>query len=328
MNLETLHSQLKSRQLKSFYVFTGDDWAVQNIYINQICKISGKDKCYMDSFSDIYSKLTTKSFIQKSYVYLVRDDKDLLTNETLQEGLLSILKDNILILLLTAADKRTKFFKTYKDTICEFEPLKPEILAKYIKKKINLSDMNCSILINICEGDYGRCLLEIDKINRYIEDYYNNDYGADCVEYATGMKVLRITEDKAFEILLKDGTIYTPPKDAIFDFVDAILDGKVKQSFDLYKQCLAVGEAVMVMLSVLYNNAKAVLQVQSCESSDISKSTGLSGWQIMNAKKHLNVYSNYELINIMKLCQGCEMGIKRGTVEEKYAMEYIMINVL
>lgn len=134
--------------------------------------------------------------------------------------------------------------------------------------------------------------------------------------------------DKAFEILLKDRTIYTPPKDAIFDFVDAVLDHKCELAFNLYEQCKAVGEATLVMISVLYNNAKAVLQVQSCNSKDVSKSTGLTGWQIMNAKKHVGKYRNGELIHIMKNCVKCERGIKTGKIEEQFAMDYILVQIL
>lgn len=134
--------------------------------------------------------------------------------------------------------------------------------------------------------------------------------------------------DKAFEILVKDGTIYQPPKDAIFDFVDAVLDRKVNLSYNLFDQCKAVGEAIMVMLSVLYTNAKAVLQVQSCESKDISKSTGLTGWQIQNAKKHLDVYEDWELVDMLRLIHQCEKGIKTGKIDEKYVMDYILGQVL
>ena len=94
--------------------------------------------------------------------------------------------------------------------------------------------------------------------------------------------------NSAFQDLLKDGTIYQPPYDAIFDLVAAILDRKVNKAFDLLQQSYAVGEATMVMLSVLYNNAKAVLQVQSYKGDNLSKATGLTGWQIKNAKPHVS----------------------------------------
>jgi DNA polymerase III delta subunit len=310
MEVNEIKHHIQSKQFNSFYIFSGTEWKVQKIYIDMIAKTSQKELRYIDNVSDLYTKSGNKSFIQKNYTYVVRDDKELMQNENLQKNLNSIIGNNILILLLTTLDKRLKFYKTYKDSIVEFESLKSQILKKYIQQEINLSDMNCEKLMEVCEYDYGRCLLEIDKIK--------------CYEGNTNFS----NSDTTFKFLLEDGVIYTPPKDAIFDFVDSVLDAKVNLAYNLYHQCLAVDEATMVMLSVLYNNTKAVLQVQSCESSDVEKSTGLTKYQIMGARKHLNVFSIRELINIMKLCQECQQGIVTGTIDEEYVMDYILTSIL
>lgn len=329
MDVATLKAKIKSKQLPSYLIFSGDEWKVQQIYIDQIAKVTGKEIVRIDDISDIYGKLRNRSFVQKPVIYIVRDDKELMNSEKLQQQIESgLMGDNILIHLLTNVDKRTKFYKSYKASICDFERLSDSMLKKYILKEIKLSESNIQRLIDICEHDYGRILLEIDKIKRYVENYYNNDYGADCVEYATGMKVLRITEDKAFEKLLKDGTIYEPPYDAIFDLVDAILDRKVNKAFDLLQQSYAVGEATMVMLSVLYNNAKAVLQVQTYRGDKITQSTGLTGWQIKNAKPHVGKYSENELIYILQLVQKIESGIKTGRMEDEFAMQYLLTHIM
>ena len=136
-----------------------------------------------------------------------------------------------------------------------------------------------------------------------------------------------MTYDEAFEKLLVDGTIYRPPKDAIFDFVNAVMDRSTK-CWDLLNQSYAVGEANMVLLSVLYNNFKQVLQVQSCKSADISKSTGLTGWQIKCAKEHIGNYSNGEIIRAMKIIQEVESGIKTGQIEDNISIQYVLVNVL
>ena len=133
--------------------------------------------------------------------------------------------------------------------------------------------------------------------------------------------------DTAFEKLLKDGTIYKPAKDAIFDFVEAVMCRSIK-CWDLLYQSYAVGEANMVLISVLYNNIKQTLQVQSCNSADISKSTGLTGWQIQCVKKHLNKYSSGELVAGMKLLQKIESGIKTGKIEDEISIEYFLVNFL
>lgn len=313
MEVTEVKSHIHSKTFKAFYIFAGSEWKVQRAYIDMISSVSGKTLSYVDSIQDIYSKLDNRSLVPKSFVYVVRDDKELMQNEKLQERLEKILKNNILILLISSVDKRTKFYKTYKDTICEFEALKPDILSKYIQREINLSKKNCDKLMEVCEYDYGRCLLEIDKIKQYAE---------------ANVTLIRNIENNAFEILLKDGTIYQPPKDAIFDFVDAILDNKVKSAFNLYQNCLDVGEATMVMISVLYNNAKAVLQVKNCNSKDIEKVTGLTAWQIQCAKKHINVLRNRDLINIMQICQQCQQAIVTGEMEEEFVMDYILTEVL
>ena len=313
MDITALKAKIKSKQLPNYLIFGGDEWKVQEIYINQIAKVTGKEIKRVEDVASIYSSLKNRSFLGKSYIYIVRDDKDLMQNEKLQQKIESDLADNMLILLITSIDKRTKFYKAYKDRIVIFEALTDEILKKYIKKIIpGFTDRNCQMLIDICEHDYGRILLEIDKITRYDE--------------VSGMTPT--SENEVFEQLLKDGTIYEPPYDAIFDLVDAILDRKVNKSFDLLQQSYAVGEATMVMLSVLYNNAKAVLQVQTYNGDSISKGTGLTGWQIKNAKPHVGKYSEDELIYIVRLVQKIESGIKTGRMEDEFAMQYLLTHIL
>ena len=134
--------------------------------------------------------------------------------------------------------------------------------------------------------------------------------------------------NRALDELVKDGTIHVPAKDSIFNFVDAVLDRRCNNLFELLQDCYDTGEPTMVMLSVLYNNAKAVLQVQSYEGNNLSKATGLTGWQIKNAKPHVNKYSDLELIALMKLIQKCEQGIKTGQIEEQYVIEYILARIL
>lgn len=312
MDMQGLKAHIKSKTVPNILYFTGDEWEVQKIFIRQIAKVKGLETKRIDSITNVMGKFKSKSFVQVDYIYIARDDKQYMEDEKAQQLLPSIIGQNMYILLLTNVDKRTKFYKANADNLVEFEKLPEKMLIKYIQKEIPLSESNCKKLIEVCESDYGRCLLEIDKIKNYAKESSS--------QYA--MKV-----DAAFSLLLEDGTIYKPPKDAIFDFVDAVLDANYVKCFDLYEQCKAIGEALLVMISVLYNNAKAVLQVQSCKSNDVSKSTGLTGFQIMNARKHLGKYSNWQLVRLMKKCIECEQGIKTGKIEEQFAVDYILVNI-
>lgn len=316
MDVGTLKSYIKLKTIPSFLIFGGEEWKVQEIYIQQITRATGFETKRIDSITDVYVNLKNRSFIQKPVIYIVRDDKELMQNEKLQAQIeKGLLADNILILLLTNIDKRTKFYKQFKERICLFERLSDSLLKKYTLKELKLSERNLERLIDICEHDYGRILLEIDKISRY------------CSAQSSDGKPTLLA-DTALDWLVEDGTIHEPPYDAIFDLVSAILDRKVNKAFDLLQQSYAVGEATLVILSVLYKGAKAVLQIQTYEGENLSKATGLSCWEIKNAKPHVNKYGYEELIYILQLIQKIERGIKTGRMEDEFAMQYLLTHIM
>lgn len=312
MQLAELKRQIQNADIRSFYVFTGDEWAVQRLYINQIAKIKKADVKYIDSISQVFRTLKSSSFIKQKFVYVVRDDKDILTNEQLQNQLLNLFSESTVILILTAIDKRLKAIKKLDNIIINFDQLPQETLKKYLRREITLSDRGCEWLIELCENDYGRCLLEADKIKAYAE--------------VTALNKDDINYDYYLKKLLEDGTIYQPPYDAIFDFVDAVLKRKIKKAYSLLDECYRIGEANLTLLSVLYTNTKQLLQVQAYEGSNIEQSTGLTYWQIKNAKERCGYSSNRELVDLLKSIQQAESGIKMGKIEDDFSINYILLN--
>jgi len=306
MEIGDVKQQIKTGGILPLYIFYGDEGAIIKEYIKQIAKKSGSTIIYDNSISDLvhYSKST--ALIQEKYVHVILDDKEFLTNEKAW-GFTGI-KGDIVIFQYTNCDKRLKFWKNFANTCVEFKKLDNEILIKYIQKKIDLSRENCLKLIDCCEGDYSRILLEIDKIKQYSE---------------ANVTLIRNIENNAFDILLNSGVIYTAPKDAIFDFVKAFLDRDTILAQELLKQSYAVGEATLVLISVLYDNVKTLLQVKSGE-----KNLGINGWQAKNVSAYKDRYTNGELVNCMRLLRKCEKGIKTGTMPENIAMQYVIVNVM
>lgn len=318
MDVKELKAKIISKEVPSFLVFHGDEWEVQKVFIQQMSKSMALPVRYIDSVTDIMKKLKSSTISGTAdYIYVVRDDKALTTDEKVLARVRNSIGNSILILLLTKLDKRLKFYTGNKDSIIVFEALTEAELTKLINKEIPLSDDNIHKLIEVCDSNYGRIRLEIDKIKSYIS-------GA-CRQYG---KPCNVDIDEAFNYLLDVGVIYREPKDAIFDFVNAILDRKVNKAYALYEDCKAVNESTLAILTNLFNNVRYIMQVQMCTSKDVSKSTGLTGWQINNARKHLNVYSDKELGIILKLIQWCEKGIKTGQIEEQFVIDYILVRIL
>ena len=311
MNITDVKTHIKNNKIQAYYIFYGEEIEVQRIYINKIAEVLGYAVVRANSIVDVWPSITSPTLFDTPCVYVVRDDKDLLQDTDLQERLNSgNLNGNIIIHLVTSVDKRTKWYKANSDKIVLFEHLSDEVLSKYVQRSITLNKRNTERLIAICENDYSRILLEIDKIKSFITFLPESD----C--------------NKVFEAFVEDGTIHTPPKDAIFDFVDAVLRRQVNKAYDLLKQCYAVGEANMVILSVLYINAKQVLQVQSCESSDICKATGLTSWQVKCAKDKSDYYSDKELVDLLRRIQQVQKGIITGQIEDEVSVEWLLVNTL
>lgn len=309
MDMSTIKAHIKTKEFDPFYIFTGPEVKVRDIYIEHMATSFDATVVYEDSVADILKKLHSRSFVQKRQIHVLFNDKDFLSSEKIQARIErpDASQTDIVIFVYSAIDKRTKFAKKYADRVVVFDYLKPAVLTKYIKKDIPLSDAHCTQLIEICESDYSRILLEIDKLFGYHD--------------ATGS-----TPDQAFEALLRDGTIHVPPYDAIFDFVDAVLTNRPRLAFNLLEQSYKYGESTLALISVLYTSTKQLLQVQSCKSQNVAQSTGLNGFQIKLAKGRVGVYNIGDLVYLMKLIRKVEKGIKTGEIEDSMAVPYILVN--
>lgn len=310
MDLTTLKSHIKNKTFDDYYIFTGPEIAVMRIYLNQIAKVLGATVKSLESLEVLSQKLTNKAMLKNACIYTLRDSKDFIFDDKINAKITQNFAsyDMPVILLYTSIDKRSKVYKNSQDHIVEFDYLPESVLVKYIQKEIDLSEVNCKKLIEVCESDYNRIMLEIDKILHYT-DFTNSSVNS------------------AFTELLKNGTIYSPPRDAVFMFVDAVLKNKPRLAFELLEESYESGEATMILLSNLYNSAKQLLQVQSYQGEGkITDATGLTPFQVKLASGRKHIHSNGDLIRLMRLTRNAEKGIKTGEIEESMAVPYVLVN--
>ena len=302
MEISDVKQHIKTGNFQKYYIFYGEEHQVMKIYLDMMAEKLGCKITYVDSLMELMTGVRTKALVSEHHLYIIMDDKEYLTNEKMWEKFTG-LKDDVVVFYYTSSDKRLKFWKQNKDRAVEFAKLDTRILTKYIQKDAPLSNESCERLIELCEHDYGRILLEIDKIRAY------------SIAEA-------VTPDGALDELIKSGCIYRAPKDAIFDFVAAFLERRPAKAYDLLQQSKAVGEANMVILSVLYNSIKQLLQVQSAKDY---KALGFNGFVLKNILPYRNNYSNGELVKAMKLIRECEKGIKTGQIPDDLSVEYLMV---
>lgn len=301
MEVAELKQKIKNNALDAFYIFTGEEYYVQRKYIEQIAHVRNQQIKFVDDSYSLLTHLRGKSLFAMQNCFVLRDDKEFIQTEKLQKLVMERIGKNTLILVLSTVDKRLSFYKKYSAQIVDFKPLTERILLKYIKQSIDLSDTNCKILADLCGNNLGQILLEVDKISRCGEDV-----------------------NQIFRKFLEDGTIAIPPSDAIFGLVDAILDRQLIRALELYEDCVEIGESNLAILQVLYNNTKQLLQVQSYSGPDIADATGLTTWQIKCAKNRGHKYEIWELVDLMRNIRNCEVGIKRGFIEDEFVIPYLI----
>ena len=123
--------------------------------------------------------------------------------------------------------------------------------------------------------------------------------------------------------------IWIPPEDAIFSFVDACLDRNITNCYYYLNECKRIGESELNIISNLYTNFRALLQVQSIGySKDICNITGLPYFQIKKVSNKINNYSLEELLRSLRLIHYCEKSIKNGTIPNDCVLDYLLVNLL
>lgn len=305
MEVGEVKQAIRNKTPQHFYIFTGNEYKVQDIYVSKIAEVTNRHIERIDSINQVLHR--SKSLFYEPKVFVLRDDSEFIKTERMWAGLDDALQDDILIFLWTLVDKRTKFYKWFSGLIVVFDYMEDNVLLKYTKKAIDLSNANLEQLTELCENSYGRVLIEADKIKLYSR--------------ATGKSL-----DDSFVELVNQGVIYTPPQDAIFKFVDAVIVRNPNEAFMLLDECKKIGEPNLRLITVLFTNLKRVLMVQACPTKDVQKSTGLSWWDVKCTDGKLNYWRNGELVYLLQLLRKLEKGIKVGEIEESIAIDYFMVN--
>lgn len=310
MTITTLKDHIKTKKFSNLYIFTGPEVKVRDIYIEKIADTLNSDVVILEDMKELSQSIYKPTLINsenKAKLSVLFYCNELILHSD-QNALISQIfaqKSKIYILVFSEIDKRTKFYQTYADYIVDFQPLKEDVLIRYIQKDLKISDKFASQLAIANGCSYSRILLEIDKVLSY-------------------KKSRGCTDTEAFVTLRDSGCLTSDPRDVIFDLVDAMLSRKRTLSLALLEECLESGEPLLVILTNLYNNVKRVLQVQSYDGDNIINASGLTAFQVKTTQKFCGKFSNRTLVELLKVLTMIEQGVKSGMMDEDFATDYLI----
>lgn len=309
MDISQLKDELLNNKLRPSYLFIGDELAIQDIYVNKICELSGLEGVKIDTLKNVYNKLTSRTLVKvKPKVYIIRNDEFYAKDDKVWEKVISgkSLGKNIIIFKYTDIDKRGKFYKEHESIITEFNFVSDSLLSNRVQAITKWPIEYCRDLVNLCGCNYGRICNEIENIKILA-------------------KVENCSMNTAYVIAKESNMIHEEIGDIIFDFTNAIVERDITKSYTLLNKIKQTDEGPIKLLSVLYNSFRNVMIVQSTPQNQRTEEIlGLSKGQIYVTSQKCNKYNIYEVVSIVKLIQKIESGIKTGEIDQNYAMDYLL----
>lgn len=304
MTILELREDIVKNKLKHFYIFVGEEIGVINIYLAEMSNKISLPITRTDCVARIYSEMGDNLFGQTNNFYVIRDDKEFAKDgafDTIEQDV----GDNYVVMLYDKIDSRLRMGKVLKDNIVNFEKLSPTFLENMVMKELCLRGDRAAKLVGLCDDCYDLILSEMDKIKQYSESK-NIDY------------------TESMDTLLHNGMICTKEDVTVFNFAEAVMCRKINIAFHNASILYNNGIDAITALGTLYATMKNVLLVQICEDDDIPGTTGIDSKQVYFAKKNVDHYSAETLVYGLKLIARVIDGIKSGTIDNTYAIPYVI----
>ena len=318
MELIDLMKKISNNDIPHFLIFFWEEQKIIDIYIQNIVQSADGKKVVVDNVSQAIKDNGKKSLDKSIKVYVVTEDTAFLTKEEAWENVRKSMHKNYLILRYHSLDKRSAFVRKNQQNIVEFSHLSDEVLQQYIQRDLpDLSDENVSKLISYCNNDYGRILLEVDKIWQTQSSRLSNFN-------------INLDSNDCFEKLDKQGLFHKEIGDITFELTDAVLGGYPEKAIQKLDEAKRKGEPTMMISSILYNGFRNLLAYQGLgkNKQGAMERTGMTKGELWGCTKNVGGYSIEEVKRNMLFCQKVESGIKMGTIDEDIALEYLVLSCL
>lgn len=301
MDLVLLKKQIKQNKLEHFYIFCGPEIGLQNIYINQM---ANGMPARAESIASIWNKISGQNKLFKTnrkFVYAIRDDIDFMKDEKAWNKIDKI-KSGTVVLLVTDVDKRSKFYKHFKDIIIPFNHMTTAQLLPTVKKMIKGTDADIKYFIESCNNDYNTIINELDKANRL-----------GCKE---------MTKQ------LSDELIPRIEEANVFKLADYLISKNSRKTLTELDLLLHEGQSEVGILSVIATKLQQCILVEGYRGEkDIASSTGLNGWVCKSILDNNKIQPG-NLLTALRLVHKFDTSIKTGQLEPDIAVTNCIIEIL
>lgn len=292
VNLMEFMTHIKEDRLLPFYIFTGEEIGLMNVYLAKMKTPVKRES----SVASILRPLTQRSIVANDKVFAVRDDKDFLSTESRWKSLEDI-KYGTLILLYTKIDGRSKFLKQFSDHVVQFDRMTTTQLMNHFSKKFKVPANLLKQVIELCDRDYSRIENELDKISR----------------------VQLPTEEAVDSLIHKDLQF------EVFEAVDSVIRYEPQRAFEYVQTLIATHDNVLGFLTLLYNNFAAASRILGMENAKES-TVNVKQFTINKIKSNFN-YTLNSAFEGMTIIGDIVEGIKTGLYTDVVGVQICLLKI-
>lgn len=292
VNLIEFMTHIKEDRLLPFYIFTGEEIGLMNVYLGKLpVKVKRES-----AVASVIRPLTQRSIVANARVFVVRDDKDFLANESRWRTLNEI-KYGTLVLLYTKIDSRSKFLKQFTDHVVQFDRMTVPQLMKHFSKRFSVKPNLLEQVVELCDRDYSRIENELDKISR-----------------------VNLPTEEAV-----DSLVHRKLEFEVFKAVDSVIRYEPQRAFEYMQVLLNTQENVLGFLTLLYNHFAAAARILGTDGAKES-TVNIKQFMINKIKGNFN-YSLDSAFEGMTIIGDTVEGIKTGLYTDVIGVQMCLLKI-
>lgn len=321
--MKILTQDIKSGTFKPVYLLYGEEAFLKKSYKNQMRQaIAGDDTMNSHFFEgkgldleEITSLADTVPFFGERRLIVIEDSGLFKKGgaELLSEYLPQMPKSTHILFVESEVDKRNRLYKKVKDlgyvaemtrqNASQLSSWAGKILAKEGKK---ITGQTMELFLSKTGDDMENIQMELEKL----------------ISYTMGRDVVT---DQDVEAIC---TVRVTNK--IFDMVAAIVNRKTKTAMDLYEDLLTLKEPPMRILFLIARQFNQILQVkelmeQGMDRGSIASRLKMQPFVVGKVMPQARSFKKEQILSCVNLCVDAEEAVKTGRLNERLAVELLIV---
>lgn len=320
--MQTLNQDIKNRTFRPVYLLYGEERYLKSSYKNRMKEaVIGDDTMNFSYFEgkgldldEVIRLADTMPFFAERRLIIIEDSGLFKSAADKLVEYLAQMPDTVCLLFVESeVDKRSRLFKRVKDLGYAAEMTRQDasqlagwagaILKKDGKK---ITGKTMELLLDMTGDDMENIRMELAKL----------------VSYTLGRDV--ITDDDVLAVC----TVHVTNK--IFDMVTAIVCRRPEKAMDLYEDLLALKEPPMRILFLIARQFNQLLQVKELMGKGLDKKAiaarlKLPPFVAGKIMPQARQFSREQILSYVKLCVDTEEDVKRGRLQDRLAVELLIV---